>query len=264
LKSNTHPDPEKDRRGCYKKGYPVSIKPDGWYEGNPYWAQSAYADKTAWVVVDVPDATVEELQPYSMMWRDEFDYEIVSSNPGQGKYTVRVFEKNISVTGKNALTREKVEAFLTKWRCSNISTTTNSVQFDFLLWDAVRSEGFWQFNFVEVPIAFVLISYSGSTGIGRIQATVPLALKPEMVSRRISDRGGAIILVEHPVYTFDIERSVILQCFRQDIKEKAESIYKRRQYSITEAQADAIAAAGGIVTRTKAQVISAMINGLNE
>jgi len=25
----THPDPEKDRRGCYKRGYPVAVYPDG-------------------------------------------------------------------------------------------------------------------------------------------------------------------------------------------------------------------------------------------
>lgn len=27
--NNTHPDPEKDRRGCWKRGYPVVVKEDG-------------------------------------------------------------------------------------------------------------------------------------------------------------------------------------------------------------------------------------------
>jgi len=30
LKDNTHPDPIKDLRGCAKKGYVITIKPDGW------------------------------------------------------------------------------------------------------------------------------------------------------------------------------------------------------------------------------------------
>lgn len=264
LKDNFHPDPEKDRRGSYKKGYPVSIKEDGWYEGNPYWGQSAYADKTEWIVVDVADATVAELEGFCTAWKDDFSYEILSSNASTGQYTVRVYETNVSAKGVNALTQEKVESFLTKWRCSNLSFATNSVQFDISLWDAVRSEGFWGVNFVTFPITFTLISYSAVTGIGRIEATVPASADASLVSQKIQDRGGSIVSESHPVWTFDIERSDLLTKFRADVKEKAQKTYRRRLFSLTPAQSDAIATAGGYITRTKAQVIAVLKSGLED
>jgi hypothetical protein len=264
-KNNVRVDPDKDRQGSYKKGYPVSIKPDGWYEGNPNWAQSTYADKTKWFVVDVTDATVEELQTYIRDWKDSFDYEILSATPATGRYTVRVFETNVSTSGLNTMTQAKVGSFLNRWRCSNISATTNSVQFDFSLWDAVRSEGFWELNLlIQYPIEFVLVSYSATTGIGEIRATVPIALRPEIVTRRIIDRGGTIISAIHPVYVFEIERSDILQKFRADVKMWAERIYKRRQFYLTEAQADAIHAMGGYIQRTKGQLLAELRNGLDD
>jgi hypothetical protein len=36
-----HEDPTEDRRGCWKKGYFVSIKPDGWDSGS-CWNDSMY------------------------------------------------------------------------------------------------------------------------------------------------------------------------------------------------------------------------------
>jgi hypothetical protein len=272
LKNNTHPDPEKDRRGSYKKGYPVSIKPDGWYEGNPNWAQSAYADKTKWVVVDCPEITVEECQAYVREWGDRFDYEVVSSNPANGQYVVRVFETNISTSGANAITQEKVESFLTKWGCSDISTTTNSVQFTFALWSAVRSDAFWDTQSIILKGSFVLNSYTEATGIGNITFTVipasfvgmDEAKIATMISRKITDRGGTVTDVTYPAFTFEIERADILTRFRADVKQKAQRTYKRRQYYITTAQADAIATAGGIITRTKAQVLAVIQNGLED
>ena len=254
---NPNHDAAKDKQAMFKIGDFVIDMPDGhpWgkEEGLPHFC-----------VVKVPGLPVETSQQYTQSWKDNFDYEIVSSKPAQGQYTVRVFEKNVSSSGLNGLTREKVETFLNRWRCSNISTTTNSVQFDFSLWDAVRSRGFWEVDFVQIPISFVLISYSGSTGIGRIQATVPIEINPEAIIRKILSRGGVIISNEHPIWVFEIERSNILLKFRADVKEKTQRIYKVRQFNISEAAVNAIISAGGIVTRTEAQLIAQIHNGLDD
>ena len=270
LKDNAHDDPEKDRRGCYKKGYPVSIKPDGWYEGSPHWHQSAYADKTKWIVVDVTDATKEELKQYVVHWRDNFDYEILAARPAQGEYDVRVFERNASASGANALTREKVESFLTRWGCTEISAAPNSVAFTFSLWNAVRSEGFWKVPQIGIRGSFVLSSYTGGTA-GITFTAIPSAFPDmneaqitQMVTRRVQERGGAIVGVEYPAFTFEIERGVILQKFCEDVKRRGEQTYRRRRFRLSEAQADAIAAAGGFVKMMKAQLVSAIRNGLEE
>ncbi len=270
LKDNAHDDPEKDRRGCYKKGYPVSIKPDGWYEGNPNWHQSAYADKTRWIVVEVTDATREELENYSLPWRDDFDYEILASRPAKGEYDVRVYEKNASPTGANAITREKVDRFLTAWGCTNISAAANSVSFTFSLWNAVRSEGFWNVPLIQTKESFVLNSYSG--GIGRITFTVIPDAFPnmtqeqltQMITRKVQERGGSNLTVNYPAFTFDIERSDILTKFRQEVKQKGEGIYRRRQFALPASLCDSIAAAGGFASMTKAQLAAAIRNGVNE
>lgn len=268
LKDNNHPNPDKDRRGSYKKGYPVSIKPDGWYEGNPNWAQSAYADKTKWIVVEVTDATTAELAHYAGSWKDSFDYEIVAARPAKGEYDVRVFETNVSVSGLNAITQDKVESFLTRWGCTAISATQNSVAFTFSLWNAVRSDAFWNIDQVVLKGGFILNDYNGT--IGNITFTVIPDAFPNMdqekitqsITRRIEERGGTVTGVAYPAFTFEIERSDILTRFRADVKRAAQRVYRRRQFSLTAADADAIAAAGGYVSRTKAQLLAAIRNGL--
>jgi hypothetical protein len=125
-KNNFHPDPEVDRRGSFKKGYISSIKEDGWYEGNPNWSQSAYADKTKWFVLSILDATKEEISMFCKPWYDNYDYRVISSQPAQGRYVVEIFETNISTSDKNAITQNKIERYLIKWGCLNYSYTTNS------------------------------------------------------------------------------------------------------------------------------------------
>ena len=270
LIDNFHSNPEKDRQGCYKKGYPVSIKPDGWYEGNPNWHQSAYADKTKWIVVEVPDATGEELKSYIREWRDDFDYEIIATRPAKGEYDVRIYEKNASPSGANAITMEKVGTFLTKWGCTGISASSNSVTFTFSLWNAVRSEGFWDVPQISLKGAFALNSYSN--GVGNITFTVIPDAFPGMtqeqltrvISGRIQMRGGENLVVNYPAFTFDIERSDILTRFREDVKLNGKRTYRRRRFVLPSSLCDTIAAGGGFTSMTKAALAAAIRDGITE
>lgn len=67
----THPDPEKDRRGCYKRGYPVAVYPDG-----TRWGQQERLPK--FVIVKFPGVPVDHplLQKFVEPER--------SDTPGQG------------------------------------------------------------------------------------------------------------------------------------------------------------------------------------
>ena len=57
-KDNTHSDPIKDRRGCYKKGYCVVIKPD----------DHTWGLKEKWpnfVILKIPHVSVEKVKKYT-------------------------------------------------------------------------------------------------------------------------------------------------------------------------------------------------------
>jgi len=53
----THPDPEKDRRGCYKIGMPVVVMPDGHKWGNAECLPT-------FVILKIPGVSVEKVASY--------------------------------------------------------------------------------------------------------------------------------------------------------------------------------------------------------
>jgi hypothetical protein len=259
----TNADPEQDRRGVHKPGDCVGYRPDGWSAG-PNWAASKQPER--FVVIKCPGITLAEAQAadYSKGWRDNFGYEIVSQNAVQGLYTVRVFETNVSTTGKNAMTRAKVEAWLTRWGCSSISVATNSVQFDFSLWNVVRSEGFWNIPLLGTKISSSLNSYNSTTGVGNITATLlDSTIKIAGAARIIEEQGGIVGTITETTVQFTIERSVVLQKFRSDVKRALETTYKRHQHSISSTDLDAVVAAGGIVTVSRSVFLSKIMNHLD-
>ncbi len=263
-----HADPEKDRRGVHKRGDVINIKPDGWSD-HPNWAQSSYPYQRTgkFILIKVPDLTVEEALSWRDSWKDDFGYEILGTQPAQGRYTVRVFERNPGVSGQNNLTAVKVQTFLEGWGCTDISFAPNSCQFNFSLWNAVRSPEFWNYPLVGINFGFTLISYSASTGIGRVQADYvaePIGPKQEEVLSRILERGGTIISAGPQTVTFEIERSNILQHFRDDVKRKAERTYMRHRHAIPQANVDAVISAGGILTMTRAEFLSKLRDKMAE
>ena len=256
LADYVHPDPVKDRRGVHKRGDIINIKPDGWSDGE-HWHQSAYPPSVGkFILVKCPEITVAEAIAYRDSWKDDFGYTIVSQNSAQGLYVVRVFEQNAGAAGQNNLTQAKAQTFLTKWGCTGLTFTTNSCQFTFSLWNAVRSESFWDYPLAGLEFAFTLVSYSATTGVGRILVTFPATFKVEEIIRRIGAKGGTLIDSTATTVTFEIERSDILTRFQAVVKQAAEQTYMRHRYQVSAADVDAIIAAGGIITLTKAQVLA--------
>ncbi|MCU0589853.1 MAG: hypothetical protein MUC33_01315 [Desulfobacterales bacterium] len=278
----THPDPDKDRRGVHKRTDLVNFKPDGW-SAHPNWAQSSYPKD--FIVVKVPGITLSEAQAsdHRRSWRDDFDYEVVATRPAQGRFDVRIFEKNAGAIGQNHIAgvkATKVRSYLMAWGCSNFGLTATDASFTFSLWDAVRSANFWDLPVTQLAgLSFALDGYVPATGVGTITVTVsqeawgpfekdgqPMtqleieALIGERVNRKVTERGGTVISQVYPNFTFKIERRDILTRFRQDVKRCMEQVYIRHQYGISQTDHDAIMAAGGIVTMTKAEFLSKLIN----
>lgn len=259
---HTHDDPDTDRRGCHKKGDIANIKSDGW-SAHPNWAQTQYPHSRSglFVLVKVPGLSVEDAIAYRGPWQDAIAYEVLSANATQGTYSVRVTESNPGASGANAMSAAKIQRFLSGWGCTDITFSPNACTFTFNLWNAVRSSHFWGVPLIGSAAQFALISYSGATGIGRIQVTIlDLTLRMKGVLSLIDERGGTLVTNAYPVLTFDIERADILQRFREDVKQKAERVYQRHRWAVASASVDAIIAVGGIITRTPSQMQSALID----
>ncbi len=254
---STNPDPDLDRQGCRKRGMCDAVMPDG-----HVWGRLEGLPKFVIIKCAITD---EDLAPYvglRKVWRDALDYEVTGQNINQGWYDVRVFETASSPSGLNAIIgakASKIQGYLTRWGCINIVLGANQISFRFRLSAAVQSQEFWDVTAEQLAaVSFNIDSYTN--GVGTVTVTVPQATKPEMVTYKILERGGAIVSAAHPVYTFTIERRTILQSFRSDIKRKAEQVYMYQQHRINEATMGAAVAAGGYLTLTKAELLAAIRN----
>ena len=262
----THADADKDRRGVHKKCDVVNFKPDG-FSLFPKGPGSYPAD---FIFIRVPELDIAEAN-YRESWRDDFDYEIVATRPAQGEYDIRVFEKNAGAINQNAIVgtkATKIRDYLLAWGCSAFSLSATDATFTFSLWDAVRSANFWDVPLIGTKVSFTLNSYSGVTGIGNITVT-PIEGQwgdqtetqiSQTITRKITEKGGTLISQVYPNFVFEIERSDILTRFKADVKRRMEQTYMRHQYGISQADHDAIVAAGGIVTMTKAEFLGKLID----
>ena len=267
----TNSDPEKDRRGVHKKTDFINWKPDGFSDFEHGNGPGSYlAD---FVIVKVPGITFAEAEAsdHRKPWRDDFDYEIIATRPAQGQYDIRIFEKNAGAIQQNSIAgvkATKVRDYLQAWGCSDFGMPPIDVTFTFSLWAAVRSANFWDVPLIDTKVNFTLNTYSGATGIGNITVTAIEGQWGEQtetqigdqITRKITEKGGTIVSQAYPNFVFEIERSDILTRFKADVKRRMEQTYMRHQYGISQADHDAIVAAGGIVTMTKAEFLGKLID----
>jgi hypothetical protein len=260
----THTDSEKDRRGVHKRTDIINYYPDGWSD-HPNWAASSYP--VDFVLIKVPGMTMEESQ-YRDSWRDDFDYEVIATRPVQGEFDIRIFEKNDGASGQNAISgakASKVRDYLQAWGCSAFSMSAVDATFTFSLWDAVRSENFWEVPLIGTKVSFALNSYTPATGIASVTVTIIDAnVKPASVVQKIIQRGGTVTAQDATTVTFELNRSDLVTKFRNDVKRRMEQVYMRHQYAISNVDHDAIVAAGGLVTMTKAEFLSKLIDKMAE
>jgi hypothetical protein len=225
------------------------------------------------VIIECPEIVSRSEVLAREVWRDSFDYEILDTRPAQGEYDVRVFEKNPGASGQNAISgakATKINGFLTRWGCENISIGTSDITFTFNLWNAVRSPEFWSVSAMQLAnMSFDLVSYAN--GVGTINVTTLTQTEPKaiadmdrMVQRRVEGRGGTVTVFAHPVYTFTIERNEILTRFRQAVKQSAERIYMYQRYRFSKSIMDAAEAAGGSLTLTKSELLAALVDKMAE
>ena len=266
-KDNNHSDPVVDRRGCYKKGYVVVIKPD-------IYTPSRSECLPSFVLIRCPEVTEAQANNYMTDWRQTIGYTVNSSNPTAGTYNITVFGANVNTSGEAAITQSQVENFLNRWNASVTGFATNSVTFDFALWQALQSEGFWDRDISAY--AFNLDNYDSVTG--RADVTVSGIPDGHLAAAQnlIVQKGGLVDSSTSTSITFNINRSVVLSEFQTDVKEKTETRWCRKQFYFSTSLVDEITliedtfdgptrlTSKGQKTMTQAEVLAALNDKLSE
>ena len=266
-KDNNHSDPVVDRRGCYKKGYVVVIKPDT-------YTPSRSECLPSFVLIRCPEVTEAQANNYMTDWQQTIDYTVNSNDAATAIYNITVFGDNTNASGEAAITQSQVENFLNRWNASVTGFATNSVTFDFALWQALQSEGFWDRDISAYT--FALDNYDSASG----QADVTVSGIPDghlaAAQNLIAQKGGLVDSSTSTSITFNINRSVVLSEFQADVKEKTETRWCRKQFYFSTSLVDEITliedtfdgetrlTSKGQKTMTQAEVIAALNDKLSE
>lgn len=254
LASATNADSTKDRRGCYKRGDPVVVMPNG-----HTWGAEERPPK--FIVLAVPDATEAEVQQYIEQWWRRISYTVISSTNSTDTHRLRVQATMFNATsGEGKITRAMVEGFLTSWGATVVTVADNAVTFDIVILTALRSEGFW--GQAAAQLAITEQSYQSSTGRHRIRINYSAIaiLTAAKAEAEVVLRGGTINAHDTvaKLITADFFRAGVRQAFEDDVRRRTEIVLVRRRLQLPEALMVEAELGGGVVTRTKAVALAAM------
>lgn len=105
-KNNTHPDPEVDRRGCYKRGMPVVVMPDG--------HQWGLAERLPdFVVIKLPLVPVESVLKYLEPQRIQNGFEDDGTTPRYEVYRRKLWKIRVNDLPAAALNKLVTDGELT-------------------------------------------------------------------------------------------------------------------------------------------------------
>jgi len=250
----THPDPDKDKSGVYKKGYPVAILDDprsfrGYKEGLPYFCAVRVTDGTK-AEVEAMIASAFSGTSLNQTWSREIDFATVNNDMPIDGWRINVFATNPGANNFAGVTQAMVENYLTKWNALVVQATVNEVRFDVAIFEdgsqipgAIQSQGFWGVE--PTDVTFNETSYVEGTGVHTVEADYSLSsFSSDQVQKRIEDRGGIVSSNVGGVATFTINRTDVFQWFQQEVREALEQTIYRRQFYIPEAVVDTIIATG--------------------
>jgi hypothetical protein len=256
----TNPDSVKDERGCYKRGYPVCVMPDGHSWGTQ-------ENLPTFVVVKLPGVSVDDIKQYIEPWKKQLSFNINSSNLVTDTFNLTITATKVNNTNnKGKITKAEVETFINNWNGVVTGFGNNSVSFDIVIFDAIKSKSFWN-NINVNNIVFSEISYTQGGGIHRVQADYSaMNVNANGVEHLVTIKGGSIVSHDtlNKIVIFDITRQDVRTAFENHIKSKLENVIVRRQFYISSSFMNTVESANGTYTTDLATLQSNILNKLND
>lgn len=238
-------------RGGVEKGDICEIRASG----TPFGGSEV--DK--YILVKVPDQPVSIAKNYRTKYKLEVSYEVLNRDLANDGYTIRM-TGNGNISGTTGLTREKIENFLESWGATNLQFAQNQVDFDITIMAAISSSGFWDIDIAGVT--FNEVSYDELTGIHRVEINhSAIGNNPGYVELWVERRGFTVIShTEAGVITGDIESSVLVDAFKDDVRRNIDEVFAKYRYYIDPANVDTIMINNGGVISVPLAVALGYIN----
>jgi hypothetical protein len=257
----TNTDPTLDA-GCAKKGDIIQIFPDGSFRE----AFAPIGPSQPYVGLKIPGFEIDEV--YGREWHRIVDWKILSSVALTDTHQIRLFAvpgEYSPTSGIGKITRTMAEAYLNKWGAAVLDFSDNSVTFEAQVAKAIQSEGFWGQDVSK--ITFTETNYNASNGNHATAANYSATNIPSAVIAEIVAEIGATITAHNTttkVITFRINRSLVTDRFKDDLKQRLKTMLRKRKYHISDVALDVIAATEDrIGTMTEVQFGDAIRNKAN-
>jgi hypothetical protein len=256
VQSYVHADAEKDKRGVYKLGDIVDVRPDA----HP-WGNEERLPK--FVVVKVPGLDPTTVMDKMKSWHFQIQYDILSSDLPTDTHTIKISGTDFHAgTGEGKVVASKVQTFLEAWNAVNIVETDNAVTFDINILEAIKSRHFWDLDVSE--LVFTETNYTQVGGTHRVRinydaVTWDQKQKDQALSQ--IQRMGAFVSQNPSLKTIvvDIDRQNVREKFQADVQRKAEHVLRRRKHHFLDTVVQQAIDAGGTLTLTVGELAAASV-----
>ena len=202
--------------------------------------------------ITVTDRTAAQVNNYLDGWRHEPTSNI-DTNDGNGNYRITITSTGVSSSGKNAVTKVQMDAFVDKWQGVYVSHTNSTYTFDITSYQAATSPGFWNTDLSSTFFADEGFA-AGTQQVQLASTNIPLA----QVASAVAAKGGTVLDND----SFSIDATVLYTEFKDDIESAWRAIdFKRRRWNISDAGMTLLSNASGVMSVTAAQVLPYLEDG---
>jgi len=256
-KSNSHPDPDKDLAGSWKKGQIVGITEDG-----AVWRPTLFP--ITFVLLKVPGVVASVFSKHLESFHRFMAFNVDATNATTDTATITASVTNRTAIRKlGGLKLRHVMGFLDHLGATNISVANGAVTFDISVADFVKAPAQWPApGLIITELAYRQAGGEHDFKVDHSVITnVPVAKKTAMLEKFITDHNGTVIGNDATSVSFTYTRAEARARIQAALKDAAESeVVVQRRFYLKPAAVDAIVAAGGIMTATKAQLLNNLVN----
>lgn len=251
--SASNADPDKDRRGCYKRGDVVVAMEDGheWgrLEGPPDF-----------VVVRLSGVSRAAAEQWCESWDWEYDLTVLSRSVPLDGWRFRVVNLQRRADGTGTPETERIRRAFASWGATLVRRDADGVVLDWRIVDGATSQAFWGADPAVLGISVTEIAYEDITGQHTFTAdwsqSTTLGISSR-VRRQITERGGEILAsVGATATTYRLGRGGVLSAFTQSIRLLRQG-FQRRRFRLAEGEVAAALIAGGVVAYPDAATFAA-------